>query len=310
MPVYKTPLAWLDESIESILNQSYENFDFVIVNDCAPEEETRRLREWARKDSRIVLIEHEKNQGCAEALNTGLKACKTRLVARMDSDDYSFPNRLEKQVEFFNKNPNVDILGTGYRKYGTKKIIHPIQSNDACSYSTLMCCSIAHPTIMYKRETILKLGLYDREVIFAEDYDLWARAVKQGYVFANIDEALLDYRTKESKGHESYFSIQREWAKKISESLILDQAKRYGVEVYGFPRDYGTFVGAINLMCIIDSFYMIMFKEKTDELRDVRKRNLRNAYKTFSGSPLSKVLLKVLYKMRLYKILNGIINCR
>lgn len=300
MPVYKTPIEWLDEAIESILGQTYGNFDFIIVNDRAPEAETIRLREWSLKDNRIRLIEHEENLGCAEALNTGLRACQTRLVARMDSDDRSLPQRLEKQLEYFTRHPEVDVLGTSFCYYHSpSKVHHRPLTNEACHFSLMYCSPLAHPTVMYKREVIDCLGGYNKERLYAEDYDLWARGALQGLNIENMQEVLLAYRYKKCDENADYIRKQKDTSTAVSDmysEAFLKKLCVEGVECLGKPQyDFKEVLEAYEV-------YLKAFRacnEKEDSsLKKALEGAMRHAYKKFSGSAGNKLFLKLVYKVK------------
>src|SRR3989338_10709157 len=109
MSVYNG-MPYLPEAVKSILNQTYKNFEFIIIDDASTDQSTKYLR--FLKDKRIKLIKNSKNLGLAASLNKALKFAKGEYIARMDADDISLPKRFEKQVKFFKKHPSVDICGT------------------------------------------------------------------------------------------------------------------------------------------------------------------------------------------------------
>jgi len=110
MSVYNAQ-KYLDEAIESILNQTYSNFEFIIINDGSTDKSLEIIENYAKKDSRIIVINRE-NKGLIYSLNEGIRKANGKYIARMDADDISLPQRLEKQVEFMEKNKNIGICGT------------------------------------------------------------------------------------------------------------------------------------------------------------------------------------------------------
>jgi len=185
---------YLDEAIESILNQSYENFEFIIIDDGSSDKSLEIIHSY--KDKRIIVISRE-NRGLVSSLNEGIEVAKGVYIARMDADDISLATRLEEQVIFMEKNLDVGICGTGIIGFGEDIKEKPwlLSSADKTIKTELLFSScFAHPTVMIRRELIVKNKLfYNEEFLHAEDFELWTRMV--GYAkFANVKRALLKYR--------------------------------------------------------------------------------------------------------------------
>lgn len=197
MSVYNSEKS-LKRAVDSILNQTFSDFEFIIIDDCSTDNSWNILQEYEKQDKRVRIFRNEKNLGLAENLNKGLKLSKADIVARMDSDDYSHPKRLEKQYSFLLKKPNVDILGTGINLIVNDKCIKPyFYPTNHIEIIKLMqkMSPLAHPTVMYKKDVILSVGGYNKNLKRTEDYDLWLR-LKDKVNFANLDEVLLDYTYK------------------------------------------------------------------------------------------------------------------
>ena len=188
MPVYNTKEEWLRNAIESILNQTYTDFEFIIINDGS----TNNAREviLSYNDERIKYIEQE-NQGIAVTLNNGLDIAKGDYVARMDSDDISLPERFKKQVDFLDNNADISILGSWFEIFPEMQVIkHPA----TVKYIDLIrCCFIGHPTIMLRKCDLDKYNLRYNSSYKCEDYELWSRAIRN-LKFYNLQEILLKYR--------------------------------------------------------------------------------------------------------------------
>ena len=190
MSTYKEDERLLRESIESILNQTYKDFEYIIILDY-PDNDVHKsvIEEYALKDDRIHFYINEKNMGLTDSLNRGLSLCHGEYIARMDADDISLPDRLERQMKYLEKN-HYDLIGgitemineNGSLLY-TKKI------NKALRYS--QC--IAHPTWLGKKEVFEKNAGY-RHMPLCEDYDFTLRAVLNGFVISNLNETVLKYR--------------------------------------------------------------------------------------------------------------------
>lgn len=193
MPVYNVKTEWLKESIESIINQTYSNFEFIIIDDGSDNPLDEIVNSY--NDNRIILYRKEQNQGIANAINDGLKIAKGEYIARMDADDISSPERFEKQISYLQHNPNISILGTCYETFPKKSIIKLPQKP---KYMDLLekCC-IAHPSVMFRKEDFEQFNLKYNSKYKCEDYELWSRAIRV-LEFANLQEILLKYRLHES----------------------------------------------------------------------------------------------------------------
>lgn len=198
MSTYKEDERLLRESIESILNQTYRDFEYIIILDY-PDNDVHKsvIEEYALKDDRIHFYINEKNMGLTDSLNRGLSLCHGEYIARMDADDISLPDRLERQVKYLEKN-HYDLIGgitemineNGSLLYSIKSVpIDPKKINKALRYS--QC--IAHPTWLGRKEVFEKNAGY-RHMPLCEDYDFTLRAVLNGFVVSNLNEAVLKYR--------------------------------------------------------------------------------------------------------------------
>jgi hypothetical protein len=199
MAVYKEPEKYLVESIESILNQSYKNIQFVIILDNPKNIKAKKIIEnYALLDNRIVLINNEENLGLALSLNKGIALSDGELVARMDADDISFPERIEQQVNYLLKHPEVDILGTDVININDdgadirlmkSPVIQESNALKILQYRTICF----HPTWMVRRCVYSELHFYN-PLLAAQDYDFLYRAVIRGFIVKNIKNPLLKYR--------------------------------------------------------------------------------------------------------------------
>lgn len=198
MSTYKEDERLLRESIESILNQTYRDFEYIIILDY-PDNDIHKsvIEEYAFKDNRIHFYINEKNMGLTDSLNRGLSLCHGEYIARMDADDISLPNRLERQMKYLEKN-HYDLIGgitemineNGSLLYSIKSVpTDPKKINKALRYS--QC--IAHPTWLGRKEVFEKNAGY-RHMPLCEDYDFTLRAVLNGFVVSNLNEAVLKYR--------------------------------------------------------------------------------------------------------------------
>lgn len=174
-------LPYLEEAIESILRQTFENFEFIIINDGSSDGSKEVLERLAGQDGRIRLV-HQKNLGLPAALNRGIGMAGGKYIARMDADDISLAGRLQHQVDFLNEHPEVGVLGTQISEINDEGTEHPNgwllpTTPGFTAWRTLFRCCICHPSVMMRRHILSKVGGYDVSLRVAQDFDLWTRLI-------------------------------------------------------------------------------------------------------------------------------------
>lgn len=199
MPVYNG-MPYLKDAVKSIISQTYRNWEMIIINDASLDKSAFFLK--SINDKRVVVLTNTKNLGIAKSLNIGLSKAKGRYIARMDADDISMPQRLEKQIRFLMKNRSVDLCGTFATlidKNG-KKIgkLHYPQMPAEIKKKLVLYNPILHPSLMAREAMFKKLKGYDEEFDGAEDYELLMRGSKF-FNYANISEELLILRLSSSR---------------------------------------------------------------------------------------------------------------
>ncbi len=182
------------EAIESILNQTYINIELIIILEYSKIQDKLEKELKKQKDNRIKIIKNTKKLGFAESLNVGIRYSKGKYIARMDDDDSCEQNRIEKQVEYFEKNSQIGIVGTFMQFFGESNLVCklPIHYEDlkvTCLYKT----PLFHPTVMFNTKIVKKEDIDYKSGVFAEDYDLWSKLISK-YKIANIPEILYHYR--------------------------------------------------------------------------------------------------------------------
>ncbi|MCW3076085.1 MAG: glycosyltransferase [Bacteroidetes bacterium] len=194
LPVYNAG-KFLHESIESILNQTFSDFELIIINDGSKDNSKEIIKSF--NDSRIIFIDQE-NIGLAASLNKGLGLAKGRFIARQDNDDISLPQRFEKQLIYFEQNPEVDLLGTAAEitdEQGRPTRRFHRHSSDPLTlkFALLFNNPFVHSSVMFRKTVIEKTGPYSTDTAVFEDYDLWSRIARVANV-SNLDEYLVKYR--------------------------------------------------------------------------------------------------------------------
>lgn len=190
MPVYNAE-SYLKESISSILNQTFSDFEFIIIDDGSTDNSKKIIRSF--KDKRIVLLENETNIKLVKTLNRGIEAAKGMYLARMDADDIACPERLCKQVAFLKKYPLIGLCGTWYKNIGDKKGVTKLAvSHEEIVFRLLVHFEMLHPSWMLRTDIIKKHNI-KYEDLYGEDYDFLIRFINYSKI-ANIPEVLMMYR--------------------------------------------------------------------------------------------------------------------
>ncbi len=203
MSVFNTPLLFLKKSIESILSQTYRDFEFIIVDDASSDWVIRDvLVDYKRQDDRILLIMNEKNLGLTRSLNKALQIARGKYIARQDSDDISLSERLEMQIEFLEKKENIALLGTkGFIIDEKDQILgywDPVTEPVQLKKKIFRGNQFLHTSVVFRKEVVIGLGSYDEHFRYSQDYDLWIRLLKE-HEAANLPVYLVKYRVnKES----------------------------------------------------------------------------------------------------------------
>lgn len=202
MPMYNSS-RYLNEAIESILNQTYRNFELIVINDNNPEdikenkESLKIVKDF--KDKRIILINNKENIGASKSMNKAIEIAKGEYIARMDSDDISEKTRLEKQIKFMDENPEYTLVGSWYQIVDEKGKYQSGVEFPARDFKLKTEMFSRNPFsgggTVFRKKSLDRTGLYRyHDNDYSEDYDLWFRLAKIGKVY-NIPEYLYKYRT-------------------------------------------------------------------------------------------------------------------
>tara|TARA_B100001769_G_C22068609_1_gene575057 strand:+ start:508 stop:1488 length:981 start_codon:yes stop_codon:yes gene_type:complete len=195
MSVYNEE-PFLSDAIKSILNQTFKDLEFIIIDDGSTDRSCDIIEKFKANDPRVIFLK-QANQGLVASLNKGLGIAKAPLIARMDADDIALEKRLEKQVNYMNLNPEVLALGTAIRIIDKnnsliKDVIFPSLKEDLMELMQLDN-QIAHPSVLYRKKSVINVGGYREILQYAEDFDLWLRLSEVGPI-DNLNEVLLHYR--------------------------------------------------------------------------------------------------------------------
>ena len=287
MSVYNAE-KYLDLAIESILNQSFRDFEFIIIEDCSTDGSLKILEDYAEKAPRIKLIKKEKNKGFigfVENLNIGLKEAKGKYIARMDADDIAFPDRLQKQYDFLGKNPNIFLIGTSAELIDEngdkiKNGVFNAETNiNTLKNKNLINNNVYHPTIMFRNEQ----GLFYRDKMQGcEDYDFYLRLYSSGKKISNLPDILLKYRILETSITRSGNSFIK-WLFVEKALEFYQERLEKGTDRYDMfsPEDFNCFFKtspSVNTLILAlraaDKTYNYeMLKECYNRLKSIDKNN-------------------------------------
>ncbi len=197
MPVYNGE-QFLKETIVSVLNQTFTDFIFLIINDGSTDNSMDIVRSF--DDDRIQIVDNDENMGLVDTLNKGLDLSVTEYIARMDADDLWEPTKLEQQMKLMDKNPKIGLCGTSIRKFGVINgdFIFP-ENNDELKVGFLFYCTMSHPSVVFRRSFLQQTGLrYKKEMFPAEDYKMWIDCLDKTQIY-NIPKVLVHYRQHEQQ---------------------------------------------------------------------------------------------------------------
>jgi len=263
MPVYNAQ-KYLDEAIQSILSQTYQDFEFIIINDGSKDKSLQIIEKYQNKDERIILISRE-NRGLVASLNEGIERAKGKYIARMDADDISLPQRFEKQIELMEKE-NLDICGAHFfiinesNKYLSARVVSC--KTDFNKIILTRSVPFPHGTVMFRKSFYKKHHLAYGDTLYnkAEDYALWINFAKHNAGISNVDEFLFKYRHLENSLSKQNINYQH--ALKLSKIYIRKNHK----DLDDLFEIYKNKISSLNDFEVEQfSYFMIktIFKSKT-----------------------------------------------
>ena len=240
-PLYNTNPKFLKEMIESILNQTFDDFEFILLNDSPNNKELKDIV-LSYKDNRIIYIENEENIGISKSRNKLLELAKGEYIAIFDHDDISLPQRLEKQVNFLDKNPKIGVVGSNFRRFSNnRKSKNPENNLDIKINLVVRGCIMTHSSVMIRKSLLTKNGIkWEEEYSPCEDYMLFAELIDKT-MFYNIQEPLLIYRDHENNTSHNQSKIMED-KENIIKNILYKKYPYYasfpsnssGIYLFGF----------------------------------------------------------------------------
>ena len=243
MPVYKTDERYLREAIESILNQTYTDFEFLIIDDCPTNTCERIVKSY--NDNRIKYSINETNLGISKTRNKLINMAKGEYLAVCDHDDVSLPERFAKEVDYLNNNPDVGVVSCSFKTMIKKTISNYPLDDKSIKLGLMGGCVLLHPACMIRKSVLINNNIYyEEEFSPAEDYRMWCRLIKYTK-FHNINEVLFLYRDHaENTTHKQSYKmfradcgiksyIKNEYKNLYDEFLLVAKQKTY-VKLFNF----------------------------------------------------------------------------
>lgn len=252
MSFYNGPLLWIEQAVSSILNQTYKDFEFIIICDKPDNNEAiEYIRLMEQKDERIKFIINSTNIGITKSLNIGLEMASGRFIARMDADDIAYPERLSRQMEFLEETPSRMLCSSDVDVIDAKgKIVKKRRNRHKYSPEWLFMENyISHPSVMFRRELLqLRSPFYNEFYKYTQDYELWIFLRSRGVQMHLINESLLQYRDSDQNISTIHRVLQNRYFQKLHRDLILSRLEELGIRCENF--DLKDLLKKTSDMCI------------------------------------------------------------
>lgn len=301
MSTKNTEIGMLQQAVESILSQTFRSFEFIIIDDGSTDESVDYLN--SLQDERIRLIRNPVNIGLTKSLNIGLKAAKGKYIARMDSDDFSLPQRFEKQYAYMEAHPDVILCGSRVaffskdpsQTYGVSRVVSP----DMEKYRALLLFynpGPFHPTAFFRHETLLEHHVtYDENLKYAQDYGMWVTLSHIGKIYV-FQDVLVCYRQHNKQIsielNEKQFQCDREITRRQLNALVGNVTEE---ELDLHLTHYATFYPKAVINSEIEEWYSRLLKANKEKKlynqrklkRQIQKTKITMLYRTISGKEMS-----------------------
>jgi glycosyltransferase involved in cell wall biosynthesis len=226
MPIYNAE-KYLNEAIDSILNQTYPDFELILLNDNSTDSSKSIIEFYLAKDKRIIFVNKDLNVGPATLRNEGFDIASGEFIALLDADDIAAPTRFEKQIGILKNNPQIGVCGSWFTTFGDKErrkvVQHPEQHNQI-KVNFLIDCTIGNSTAFFKKNILGEIR-YNKEYVPAEDFHLWSRLITKAQFYI-IQESLVDYRI-----HDTNISQTKiDNVKKSNRRIKIELLKQFEIE--------------------------------------------------------------------------------
>lgn len=271
IPCYNAE-KYVEESLNSILEQTYSNMEIIAIDDCSTDGTRDILEQIAKKDNRVRIIRNDENLKLISTLNKGVSSCTGEYIARIDSDDIALPTRIEKQVRFLNENEDYDVVSTMFYtftdKVSTKSLYRNPVTYEELQAFLLFKSGICHPAVMIRKRLFTELDLsFESRYLHVEDYALWSKALYLTKL-ANIDEPLLFYRVHESQistvNAQKQLDNKKEVFKIHCDALELPK-DNYALDVYASVAESVPLYKSKKLIADCETFLLSLRKKNLEK---------------------------------------------
>ena len=262
MPTYNASVPILKEAVDSIMNQSFRNFEYLIIDDGSSDETPDYLDSLT--DPRIRIIRNKRNIGITKSLNIGFREARGKYIARMDSDDISMPDRFEKQVDFMEKHPDVVVCGSEASFYKGDTHSYKRTAHDMERYRIRMLFTNPgpiHSTAFFRREVMLQHHIiYDENLKYAQDYGMWMTISKYGRIYI-LPEKLLLYRQHRKQISKEHREEQIHFDKMTQKALLCRLVESVSKQELDLHYHYSTgYYQDVRMTDEVEEWYMRLIK--------------------------------------------------
>jgi glycosyltransferase involved in cell wall biosynthesis len=269
MPVFNAE-RFVGQAVESILQQTFDDFEFIAIDDGSTDHSLEILKKYASSDRRIKIILRE-HRGLVDSLNHGVDSARGDWLARMDADDIALPQRFERQLQWLEQT-GADICGSWIKLFGTadRRVIKQPQTDEAIKMKMIFCAPFTHPVVIMKTDMVKQLR-YNNAWEACEDYDLWERAARAGWKMTNVPDILLLYRQHKAQISTMALSTQHALSQKIR--------RRYLEYIFDFMKLEKEWIDEVVKlrepipstpnMNHVDSAFIELLKNNHGEARDI-----------------------------------------
>ena len=293
LPVYNSQ-EFLSQSINSILNQTYKNFELIIIDDGSTDNSKEICEYFSKKDNRVIFIDND-HQGLTKSLNKGLEIAKGKFIARQDADDVSLPERFEKQINWFLKDEGRVLCGTNCKilnednSYKNNKSLKFTNSGIIKKLKYSNC--FVHSSTMFLRNSSQNLGNYDENLEYAQDYDLWWKLTTLGEV-GNLNEKLLILRNRKNS-----ISVKNKNNQTLNFIQSCAKFYAYNKKIVGINENKDLkFYENNNLTKNKIKVMKYLYNDKLDEKINFKNLNLKQLFELFAHPNLliRKIIKKII----------------
>lgn len=219
MALYNTPYNYLKATVESILSQTFTDFELIIIDDASTIEYQEFLNNF--NDKRIKYFKLEKNSGPGHARNEGIKTAQGEYIAITDSDDIYLSHRFEVQTDFLDKIFDISLISCAFKQSNNGKISSVVENDEDIRISMLFNSQLANPAVMFRKDTFIEKNLfYAEDINFGEDYQLWLNAMFAGIKIANLNDVLMIYTKRKNQLSKTKADKQTQILKEIYKNIF------------------------------------------------------------------------------------------